>query len=419
MALQVVVDYMEHLISTEDYHSVQRAWRGVQAGFVLSQNLTSIASKLPQDYSQKCMIAQSKSELALDKILISKSVASHRIHCNVEIKVGLRTLSEWLNPKAINSHIWRLDFIHHLGLSKHLVRRGNSGKSNLIRALSWRGKMFGAFTESEVKAVGDWIDSLPPLDQVYWRFTGRTRRNSADMFMDRDIAADYPVFPMPASTIPRSTRAAYSTADIPGLARQAQTRFEHKMRGGKIDLTKLLPLWFAQTALLEGFVSIPSKTASVFGCAIIRFIRAQNGFSVEGLGVQGKDGFSQAPTGIHEIGLEMARCQGLEEPTSLQNVLRKWPCAFALELLELSMYPEAKTATLLGLAKAFVVLHDVVALCPWLLSDASKGILSEIAKREANSLMICLEELACESFCNMDFVDGFHRGAAAIEDCFI
>ncbi|KAI0811396.1 hypothetical protein GGR55DRAFT_642930 [Xylaria sp. FL0064] len=419
MALQVIVDYMEHLISTEDSNAVQRAWRGVQAGFILSQNLTSRTSKLPQDYSQTCIIPQSKSEVALGKILLSKSVASHRIHCNVGMKVGFQTLSQWLDPKAITSHLWRLDFIHHLNLSKHLVRRGNSGKSNIIRALSWGGKMFGAFTEGEVKVVSDWIDSLPSLDQVYWRFTGRTPTNSTDMLTDRDIVADYPVFPVHTSTIPRSTRAAYSTADIPDLARQAKIQLEHKMQIGKMDLTKLLPLWFAHTALLEGFVSIPSKTASVFGCAIIRFIRAQNGFSVEGLGVQGKDSFLQALIGIYEIGLEMAKGQGLEEPTSLRDILRKWPSSFAIDLLELSMYPEAKTATLLGLERAFVVLHDVVALSPWLLSDVSKSILSEIAKRETNSLMICLEELDREGLCNMDFVDGFHHRAAAIRDCFV
>ncbi|KAI1270891.1 hypothetical protein F5Y07DRAFT_406499 [Xylaria sp. FL0933] len=105
MALQVVVDYMEHLISTEDSNAMQRAWRGVQAGFILSQNLTSRTSKLPQDYSQTCIIPQSKSEITLEKILLSKSAASHRIQCNVGIKVGFQTLSQWLEPKTITSHL--------------------------------------------------------------------------------------------------------------------------------------------------------------------------------------------------------------------------------------------------------------------------------------------------------------------------
>ncbi|KAI1111771.1 hypothetical protein F5Y14DRAFT_442993 [Nemania sp. NC0429] len=418
MALQIVVDYMEYLLSTEDSHSLKRAWRGVQAGFILSQNLTSRTSKLPQDHSQRCEIPQSKSELALEKILLLKSVASHRIHCNVGMRIGLRTLGEWLDPNAITSHIWRLDFMHHLSLSKHLVYRGQSKKSRLIRALSWGGKMFGAFTEGEVKAVGDWIDSLPPLEQVYWRFTGRDKLNSADIFKGRDITADYPVFPILPSPISRTTEVVYSTTDIPGFVQQAKTQLQHKMRLGKIDMKRLLPLWFAQTALLEGFISVPSKTASVFGCAIIRFIRAQNGFSCEGHGVQGKDGFLEAPTGIHEIGLEMAKSQGLEEPASLQDMLKRWPCSFALDLLKLSVYPETQTATLLGLARAFVVLHDTLTSCPRLLSDRSKVVLNGIAERETNSLLICLEELDHIGFCAMDFLDGFHRGTAAIEECF-
>lgn len=60
-----------------------------------------------------------------------------------------------------------MEFLQSLSTTKKLVHRGKSTSNKLIQELSWKGKVFGAFTESEVQAVSDWIDALPPLENVY------------------------------------------------------------------------------------------------------------------------------------------------------------------------------------------------------------------------------------------------------------
>ncbi|KAH7000950.1 hypothetical protein EDB80DRAFT_752945 [Ilyonectria destructans] len=410
MALHVVLDYMEHLRITNDGHAMQRAWKGVQAGFILSQTLSSRASKIPQDDVGARVIPQNKFESALDGILLSKSMASNRIHCNLRTEIGPRTLSEWLDPDAMASQRWRMEFLNIVSLTRKLVYRGDNTKSRMVQDLSWHGKMFGAFTQSEVQALCDWIDSLPPLRQVYWNFVGRPQRLSGDMFFDQNISADYPVFP---------SRTALEAATVPANSQlRLETTIRAEIPAWRVDFERLLPLWFAHPALLEGYVVIPSKTATAFGYSVLRFIRAQSDFSVEGPGVAGKDDFRRSPIGLHDIGLEMARSQCLNELTSLKDALEKWPSDFALEMLKLSMYPTDNMAILLGLAKAFVRLHGIVVSSP-ILSDASRNSLGQIAKREDESLRACLEEIRREGFSTSDFDRAFHWGIMEIESCFL
>jgi len=185
MALQVVMRYMDHLQRTKDLYAVQRAWKGIQAGFILLQNLLSGTSRISQDTCRATSEFENEYESSLEKILRSKALACHRIHCSTKTKIGLRMLSEWLVPCAMISHHWGIEFLHSLSNTEKLVHRGESSKSKIVHELSWRGKMFGAFTESEVKAVSDWIDSLPWLDQVYWNFVGEPQRRSDGVFLNQ------------------------------------------------------------------------------------------------------------------------------------------------------------------------------------------------------------------------------------------
>ena len=409
MALQVVVNYMEYLQDTNDDHAVQRAWKGIQVGFILSQSLSSEASKIPKDTFGASDKPKNKYESALEKIFQSKAHASHRIHCNNETKIGVRTLSEWLDPGAMTSHRWRIEFLHSLSTTEKLVQRGESHKSKLVQELSWKGKMFGAFTESEVKAVSDWIDSLQPLDQVYWTFVNQSQKPSTGAFLNQNISADYPVFLL------RTITEVITDPGHPQL--QLENAINFKGDAKNIDLQRLLPLWFAHPALLESFVIIPSKAATVFGCSILRLIRAQSGFGKEGFSVAGKDESCRTSLGLLELGLEMARSKGFDEPTSLQDVLERYPSDFAVEMLRLSMYPTDNVAILLGLAWAFMGLHSIIASSP-ILSHASRDVLGQITKREEESLRICLRELERENFRGSDFQGAFNRGRMEIESCF-
>ena len=433
MAMRVVVNYLEFVRKTEGELVAQKAWKRIQAGFILSQSLGSAACHLRTSNPDTDQIPWSMQESALARIFVSKTFAAHRVHCDSRMRVGRHTLNEWLDPKAMSSRHWQMTFLQDLRSAKHLVRRGESSKSKLIEEMSWRGRMFGSFTEQEVETVRIWIDSLPRLDQVYWNFIGQPQRLSTEAYHTQDIRYSCPVFqplPLISEVKQRQNRRThypalqYDMVDILSanptahpclyLVGPASVRESDK----NVDLKRLLPLWFAHPSLLESFVAIPWKTANEFGCSIIRFIRAQGGFSIEGSGVAGiEESNKTTKVGLVELGLEMARSNGLPEPGSLSDALEQWPSEFARTMLHISTCLTENVETLLGLAWAFVDLHEIVASSQ-ILSAPSQAILRQIASRERESLRRCMLELGFEDFRNAKFQSAYDRGRVEIYNCF-
>jgi hypothetical protein len=121
--------------------------------------------------------------------------------------------------------------------------------------------------------------------------------------------------------------------------------------------------------------------------------------------------------GLVELGLKMMKRCGLQEPASLKEVLETWPSEFGFKMLELSMRPMANFGVLLGLAWAFVGLHDVMTSSR-LLSVASQAVLRQIVRRERECLEICFTELKDDKIRCADFHRGYDLGRAEIGSCF-
>jgi hypothetical protein len=410
MALKVIVDYMEYLRAEKDDDEFQRVWRGIQTGYTLSKTLgCSEESPISQhDLDLDSSFLGRKQETAVEKIFKSKALACHRIHCGLKTKIGYRTLDEWLNPEAITSPSWGAEFLHHLGRTKRLVQRRDSEKSKLIQELSWRGKMFGAFTENEVQVVKSWIDDLPPLDQTYWEFLGEIRRPSPDGGTRHGKGTARAVVPSYVASKLNGER--QRDLEVPAAT--------IPMRGDGLRINRLIPLWFAHPVLLESFISVPARTATPLGCCILRFIRAQSGFGIETPGVAGIDESHRTLLGLSEMGLELLRRQGLEEPGTLDEALEMWPSDFACQMLQLSRHPISQTPTLLGLASAFVELHTFVASTN-LLSATSREMLKLMAQRETRILGLCLRELQDRGRpYTFEFRAAYNRGREEIGNCF-
>lgn len=414
IAMQAVVKYIEHVRQAQGNSAVQQAWKRVQAGFILSKGL-SIAPLCPSRRTPAVdSFPRNTREAELVRILKAKVPVAHKIHCSSQMRIGGRKLADWLDPHAFAGKQWQMDFLDSLSNMKPWVRRGDSSKSKLIQELSWEGKMFGSFTQNEVEVVKRWIDALGNSNpQVYWSFVGRTEIKSDQVLQKQDIRVDYPVL------------SPISMADL--LAQPAPLftppLFSHLHPAIKApenpDMSKLLPLWFANPCLLESFVCIPSKTTTVIASSITRLLRAQYGFGAEGPGVAGMDEARRVDSaGLVELGLEMMKRSGLPEPASLKEVLEKWPSEFALKMLHLSMRPMASYGLLLGLAWAFVGLHDLLASSA-LLSPLSKAALTQIVRRERDCLEICLKELKDDKIQSADFHRGYVLGNAEVESCFV
>lgn len=412
IAMQAVVKYIEHVRQTQGINSAQQAWKRVQAGFILSKGL-SIAPQCPSRRTPAVdYFPRNIREAEMVRILRAKAPVAHKIHCSSRLIIGGRKLADWLEPHAFAGKQWQMDFLDSLSNMKPWVRRGDSSKSKLIQELSWEGKMFGSFTQNEVEVVRRWIDALENSNpQIYWSFVLRTETISEQVLQKQDIRVDYPV-------LSPTLMADLSTQPTP-LFPSPLLRIHPAIKAlENPNMSKLLPLWFANPCLLESFVCIPAKTTTVIASSITRLLRAQYGFGAEGPGVAGMDEARRIDSaGLVELGLEMMKRSDLPEPTSLKEVLENWPSEFALKMLHLSMRPMASYGLLLGLARAFVGLHDIVASST-LLSAASKAALTQIVRRERDCLEICLKELEGDKIQYADFHRGYALGNVEVESCF-
>ena len=418
IAMQTVADYIEHIQRMQGDVAAQQAWKRVQAGYILSEGLAAAAESPSFKKAAVDAFPRNKYEAKVIQIFRGKVSAVHKIHCSSTMKIGRRTLVDWLEPASFASKQWQMDFLDDLSKQKPWVCKGNGSKSRLIRELSWKGKMFGSFTQAEVEAVKEWIDSLrDPDPRLYWSFVDRPEISQDQFFRHRDIWTDYPVIVPNNPSVPRALQFSASTSlDLDAVFKIAVNS----------EASKLLPLWFSHPCLLESFVCIPYKTTTKTASSIVCFLRAQSGFDVEGPGVAGMDEVRRTKSvGLVELGLEITRRSGLPEPTCLKDVITAWPSDFATWMLHLSMRPMANADLLLGLAWAFVGLHDAVASSPStpcpasstpLLSSTSQEVLRCMASRERNSLIICLEELKHDQRRYAEFCRGFSLGKAEIEN---
>lgn len=412
IAMQAVVKYIEHVRQTQGNSLAQQAWKRVQAGFILSKGL-SVAPQCPSRRTPAVdSFPRNTREAEMVRILKAKVPVAHKIHCSSQMRIGGRKLADWLDPHAFAGKQWQMDFIDSLSNMKPWVRRGDSGKSKLIQELSWEGKMFGSFTQNEVEVVRRWIDALGNSNpQIYWSFVQRIETTSHQVLQKQDIRVDYPVLSPISMADLLAQPAPLSPTPLLHLS-PAIKAFDNP------DMSKLLPLWFANPCLLESFVCIPSKTTTVIASSITRLLRAQYGFDAEGPGVAGMDEARRVDSaGLVELGLEMMKRSGLPEPASLKEVLENWPSDFALKMLHLSMRPMASYGLLLGLASAFVGLHDVLASST-LLSPVSKLALTQIVRRERDCLEICFKELKDDKIQCENFHRGYALGNAEVEICF-
>jgi hypothetical protein len=410
MAMHAVVKYMAHIQSTEGEAAAEEAWKRVQTGFVLSEQL--VTSPDAQVSSGTGYSAPNIFEAKVLKIFKAKALVSHKLHCASKVKIKSRKLVDWLDPVRFESDAWQKELIRALADSKPWVRKGNSAQSKLMALLAWDGKMFGSFTQKEVEVVRSWIDSLndSPNSDIYWRFTGRNFKSSSEALRSRDISCDYPVL-SPATLPPYQQTSLMSMANI-----RAPISWN-----GSLDFEALVPLWFAHASLLEGFIASPFRTITPASSAIIQVLRAQYGFLVEGEGVAGTDEYDRSDcVDLVDLGREMMASANMPRPACVKDVLRHTTGSGATELLHLSMRPTEHREALLGMAWAFVSLHELMASSEYehILSGESRAALEGIAMRERAGLQICLSEISGDRASFQSFCDGFALAQGKIVTCF-
>jgi hypothetical protein len=367
---------------------------------------------------------RTSTERAMVDIFAAKSFVAHKIHCNSRLRIGRRSLVDWLEPNAFKVAQWQKEFLHDLSNCKPWVIKGDSSKSRLVKELSWEGKMFGSFTQAEVEVVKVWIDELGQPAQAtkfdatpYLHFT--ERHGLGSLAGQKDTLVDYPVLsttlPAPAFATPYSESATLTT------------KYRRSFDSSKLENRNFLPLWFTSSTLLESLPSVPVRAADAFGSAIVRVLRAQTGFDIEGLGVAGMDEVRRTEDGqaigIIELGFEMCKRMGLGTPKNMRDAVslgNAESIAFAEWMVWTGMRWLAHRDLLIGMAWAFMEVHEMIATSIGdqpILSEEGLCILKDIADRERSGLEVCKMEIEADEARNTQFRRGHMIAWRAIEAC--
>ncbi|KAL7919275.1 hypothetical protein ACQKWADRAFT_209821 [Trichoderma austrokoningii] len=402
MALANINAFMD-LMRETGLMDCHQAWKRIQAGYLLSQSLDD--SETPDVFEER-----------LIQILHRKANLARKIHCTSRARIGGKSLSEWFSsPFSANEKgdEWKYGFLHALADSKPWVYRGNSSKSLLMKELSWTGRMFGAFTDSEVELMRTWIDLLQEKDarpgDVYWKTVGgHSLLENAFLPPRQDVAVTHPVF-SPELACPSS--ASPDFVPLPAL------------QVSQVKLDAVLALWFVHPCVLENIVASPYQTAETLTSKILQIIRAEMGYSPENTGMAGMD--EQLRCGYRPdliaLGCEIARRHNLPEPTCLGDIIGPLSedssavTKFAHSLLNWSMRPQKNGAFLLGLARAFLDMEMWVAADESLLAKEARRYLWQVIERKRVGFEACLGELNSDPARSCEFVGGYEYGRAEIE----
>lgn len=417
MAMRAVTDYI-HMVREEDgEEAAHTAWKRVQAGYVLAEGLPTTPESPSLENAAEEPFPSNDLEASLLEIFSAKSFVAHKIHCNSRLKIGRRSLVDWLEPTAFKAQQWQREFLQDLGNCKPWVIRGDSGASRLVKELSWEGKMFGSFTEKEVEIVKTWIDNLAPSTifptpdpNLYFDFTGRSPTFLLPPATDNpNVFVDYPVLSNPST---------------PAFLNTNSHEDPQKFNPQCIVLQDFLPIWFTSCALLESLPSIPVRASDTFGSALVRVLRAQTGFDIEGLGVAGMDEVRRTDKGqaigIVELGLAMCRRADLGERANLNEVVAlggAQSVAFSAWMMRMSSAWLAHGDVLVGMAWAFMEMHEVVAGYDGedaVLGGQDRMVLGDIAARERAGLESCKRELAADQAREAAFATGVAVAKAGI-----
>ncbi|KAK0512791.1 hypothetical protein JMJ35_004808 [Cladonia borealis] len=442
MATHTVTRYLDMVRATEGEAALELAWKRVQVGYTLSQTLGGSHSHEGESSSSVVTSpgfpAPSTSLDPLGARVIdifkAKASVSHQFHCQSRVKIGGQTLDKWLAPDMwMHPHPQHhLQLLKALSQAKPWIYPGASSRSLLVRELSWKGRMFGAFTHEEVDALISWIDSLKPEDNasLYWNFTSQKPLSSKKAVDElQDPVRHHPVV-MSRGAAKVETESLTAGLQDPGSDSELRVEQEPLTPPSNDQLSDVIALWFAHIGLLENTINTPSQTASPLYASILRLLRAQAGFAIENHIVAGMDEMNRLSCpSLVDIGLElMSRADWAPstKPTCLQDVFSLTDskgqgaesAGLAHDMLRWGARPSANLGLLLGLALAFLEFKDAVAKAPGLLGQESQMSLGAIVARERQSLEECAQELQSEDGAQYkQLIRGYQLGRSGLEKC--
>ncbi|WVR06715.1 hypothetical protein IAU60_003747 [Kwoniella sp. DSM 27419] len=433
MARLAVERYLEGVRERDGQQAMEQMWRRVQMGYILAEGLPTTPSgpvefepvvnaSGPKSWQPRLSpVPTSSTEAKLAHLVVRKAAAADKMHCTSRMTIGGETVEEWMNPATL-THERAVAFLRALADKRPFVIPGEPVRSRFVRDLEWGGRMFGAFSRSETDAVRDWIRSLKPQvasqDSApaggYDAFVGAIlpsvdtaepassfERCARDLWTDHDL------------TIPpaRATIASASVTDqplpLPSLP-------------AKEMWSRVRPVYYLSSSLLECFPLQPSKYASSLGMITLRLIRSQLGFDdlhrsedicagTDDIGID----CEQDTVGLWELGEKMDAACGFKPYTNVitlaQGTTDPQTNSLCADLLTLRHRPYANASILLGATLALCQgLHASVELSSLLTASDDQAVLRRIAEEERAAIRDYLEAA--------DPTEGFMEGYSWVHE---
>ena len=246
MALDAVFKFLR----TSDVEDRNRRWKRVQAGFLLGTQIPSIPS------------GPSPTELGVLEIFSRKLSSSNAAHQLCQGLIGGlqgMSLQAWMDPSEWETRKFR--FATALANSRWVVR-GEPSKSQFVRELAWKGRMFGAFTNKEKVAVERWIKALEPLVEQ------SDHKGRYEEFVGAVLIPTERLQPMHFSAILEATS--------PKVA-----EFNTVVLNEAISQQRIAILLLYSLVPLQQCLASPVKAATHEGMSALRILRILNGFSAK------------------------------------------------------------------------------------------------------------------------------------------
>lgn len=393
MARLAVEQYLVGVEKRDGKETAERMWRRVQAGVLLAEGLPTTPSgpvefgwdqgghrwrPIPAVSPAPAPRPASSVEHNMVELLHRKAKASEHMHCPSRLQFAGQTLEQWLDPLAWTSERG-LAFLRALADKRPWVVKGDDAKSRLVRELQWGGRMFGAFSDMEVKATRSWIVGLGEDSELstvgaYQRYIGEavtlTSNTSSAQLTVRTGDALHSTAPSRFSQA-ASTLLPHPTAETLDFVLSRLTSASSLPPVSSLPSHLQAALLLISLSLLDLFPLHPAKFASPVGCTVLRIIRAQLGFPALHRTEDICSGTDEVDLkGLWEVAEEHFRSARFTLPGSLvelaavveadQSAEAREVAELCADLLVLRLHPYKQAPLLLGFTAGMTGMWDAV-----------------------------------------------------------
>ncbi|KAF3114663.1 hypothetical protein TWF103_001116 [Orbilia oligospora] len=326
-----------------------------------------------------CPLTQT--ELDVLEVFSNKCGAATSAHLRCKAHIGGpkgMKLGEWMDPEKWEGR--KYTFLEVLGSSSWVVP-GKPEESRLIQEISWKGRMFGAFTVNETTVLKNWILEMSTISAVE-RFEREIEESKGSYI--RFVGSSPPVLKSQDIDPIHHTTLETESEDLvlPEIS-EIPSELPINIVPRNFDPCKLL---LAAAIPLQHYLSSSIKSATQRGMTVLKILRVLNGLADVGNLIAGMDEVTNPSSlGVIELAQKLHTLKVSQVQPMQLELDTKWNW-----LNSTSLAPESNFSFLIGVQYALVFLMH---------SPEAFGVMNEEISTKMQEISIRVkEELECLDF---------------------